>query len=178
MAYERDPRLAAALAEAQKLTGGRPLAATRRVVTGNNAAGRSYVVSDAVVEASPLWTAEPSRPLGDMAAGEAPGLLASTAGHIDPAPGGSAVTVAPIMPWRIMRPLFEAGAVPGHDAGGFHRTATIDYVMVLNGSLELVLDEGAVQLAAGDLVIQRNTLHSWRNHGEDIVRIVASIVRA
>jgi hypothetical protein len=45
---------------------------------------------------------------------------------------------------------------------GMHRTQTIDFVLVLEGRLELVLDEGTVELGPGDTVIQQATTHAWR----------------
>ena len=35
--------------------------------------------------------------------------------------------------------------------------------MVTSGTIELILDEGSVMLHAGDVAIQRNTRHAWRN---------------
>ena len=44
-----------------------------------------------------------------------------------------------------------------------HRTATIDYVVILSGEIVLGLDDTEVQLWAGDAVVQRATTHSWHN---------------
>jgi quercetin dioxygenase-like cupin family protein len=45
-----------------------------------------------------------------------------------------------------------------------HRTKSIDYGIVLEGSMEAVMDSGAVQtLNRGDVVVQRSTNHAWRN---------------
>ncbi len=45
---------------------------------------------------------------------------------------------------------------------GMHRTPTIDLVLVLEGRLELVLDEGTVELGPGDTVVQQAAAHAWR----------------
>ena len=45
---------------------------------------------------------------------------------------------------------------------GMHRTPTIDLVIVLEGRLELVLDEGTVELGPGDTVVQQGAAHAWR----------------
>jgi quercetin dioxygenase-like cupin family protein len=45
-----------------------------------------------------------------------------------------------------------------------HRTVSLDYGVVLEGEVELVLDSGEVRLLKrGDLAIQRGTNHAWRN---------------
>jgi uncharacterized cupin superfamily protein len=42
-----------------------------------------------------------------------------------------------------------------------HRTTTIDYIMIVSGEVDLILDEGRTTVRAGDLVVQRNTNHAW-----------------
>ncbi|KAH8799723.1 hypothetical protein F5884DRAFT_905225 [Xylogone sp. PMI_703] len=45
-----------------------------------------------------------------------------------------------------------------------HRTQSLDYGIVLEGSIELILDSGEIQLLQrGDVCIQRGTNHAWRN---------------
>jgi len=44
---------------------------------------------------------------------------------------------------------------------------------VLDGPVELVLDEGAVVVQPGDWVVQRGTRHAWRNHGTAPIRLLA-----
>lgn len=47
-----------------------------------------------------------------------------------------------------------------------HRTHSLDYGVVLEGEMELVLDSGETQrLGRGDTVVQRGTMHAWRNVG-------------
>jgi mannose-6-phosphate isomerase-like protein (cupin superfamily) len=59
------------------------------------------------------------------------------------------------------------------DGSGMHATDTIDYVMVLSGSLTLELDDGAkVGLHVGDTVIQRGTRHAWRNYSPEPATVI------
>jgi hypothetical protein len=52
---------------------------------------------------------------------------------------------------------------PGFDCM-MHRTQSLDYGVVLEGSIELVLDSGEAQLMhRGDMAVQRATMHAWRN---------------
>ena len=50
---------------------------------------------------------------------------------------------------------------------GFHRTGGIAYCYVLNGELVFLVDTQEVRIHAGDLVVERNTMHSWRNEGTE-----------
>ncbi len=47
-----------------------------------------------------------------------------------------------------------------------HATDTLDLMTVLDGRIELDLEDGRVQLAAGDIVVQRGTQHRWRVLGD------------
>jgi quercetin dioxygenase-like cupin family protein len=45
-----------------------------------------------------------------------------------------------------------------------HRTVSLDYGVVLEGEIELVLDSGETKLMRrGDIAVQRGTMHAWRN---------------
>jgi quercetin dioxygenase-like cupin family protein len=51
-----------------------------------------------------------------------------------------------------------------------HRTVSLDYGVVLEGEVELVLDSGEVRLLKrGDVAVQRGTNHAWRNVTPDVV---------
>lgn len=48
-----------------------------------------------------------------------------------------------------------------------HRTVSLDYGVVLEGEIELVLDSGEIRLMRrGDVSIQRGTMHAWRNKSQ------------
>src|SRR6202034_578185 len=50
---------------------------------------------------------------------------------------------------------------------GFHKTATIDYAIVLSGEIYAMMDEGEVLLEAGDALVQRGTNHAWSNRSQE-----------
>lgn len=52
-----------------------------------------------------------------------------------------------------------------------HRTETIDFGILIDGELTLILDESEVQLRPGDIVVQRGTNHAWSNRGDVPCRI-------
>ncbi|MGO9930770.1 MAG: cupin domain-containing protein [Steroidobacteraceae bacterium] len=51
-----------------------------------------------------------------------------------------------------------------------HRTRTLDYVVVIEGELVLILDDSEVTLKQGDVVVQRGTDHAWENRSGTIAR--------
>jgi quercetin dioxygenase-like cupin family protein len=60
-----------------------------------------------------------------------------------------------------------------------HTTATIDFEVVLSGSVTLELDDGEkVCLVAGDTVVQNGTRHAWHNRGQVPARIAVFLVGA
>jgi uncharacterized cupin superfamily protein len=44
-----------------------------------------------------------------------------------------------------------------------HRTEAVDYGIVIEGELTLVLDDSEVALKPGSVVVQRGTNHAWAN---------------
>ena len=136
---------------------------TRRIVTANNAEGRSYFVSDTEVGEAYLWESAAAAPLGAEPGGGPTYRLPTTAPAIDPPPGGTKCVRFAMEPWAIMQRTMAENGFPGLDPDGFHRTASIDYIMILSGEVDLILDEGRTTVRAGDLVVQRNTNHAWHN---------------
>ena len=57
-----------------------------------------------------------------------------------------------------------------------HRTETVDYAVVLEGAITLLLDEGDVELKAGDVVIQRGTSHAWSNRSNKNVKMLYVLI--
>ena len=55
---------------------------------------------------------------------------------------------------------YQPGVAPRN-----HRTSTIDYAVVLSGEIDMQLDASTVHLKAGDVLVQRGTIHDWANRG-------------
>jgi quercetin dioxygenase-like cupin family protein len=139
----------------------------RRIVTGHNAQGRSYIIQDDRVTNGTfpnMYKATAAQPLGPGPAGEPQGIMATTSQQLEPALGGSILNFVTLPPT-------PAGAKPG-----WHRTMTLDYNILLGGDLVLMVDEGETLLHPGDVVIQRNTMHAWRNDTKAPVYWVAVLV--
>ncbi|MFL4978817.1 MAG: cupin domain-containing protein [Xanthobacteraceae bacterium] len=59
-----------------------------------------------------------------------------------------------------------------------HRTETIDYVIVLEGEIEMDMDEQTVKLKAGDVMVQRGTNHAWANRSNARARVAFVLIDA
>jgi hypothetical protein len=57
-----------------------------------------------------------------------------------------------------------------------HRTETVDYGIVLQGEITLILDHGETILRAGDIVVQRGTNHAWSNRSGAVCRMAFILV--
>lgn len=164
----------------------------RRIVTGHDAQGKAVFLSDGepprrvVVESLPslghheIWATD--------ACPRIPADQEDTTLQMQrflPAPGGSRIRVVhfPSRPQReaaFARGVDESVIGPeylrcapdlamAHEPGGqgMHRTDTVDYGVVLSGSIWLELDDGVRKMMhPGDVVIQNGTRHRWTNEGD------------
>jgi quercetin dioxygenase-like cupin family protein len=129
----------------------------RRVVTGHDADGKAVVLFDGVpdnlLSARPgtssvvLWTTE--------------GFPVANSGGDDLAKRQVGTTHANGTVFRVVE--FGPGNTPR-----VHRTDSIDYAVVISGEIDMHLDEGEmVHVRAGDVVVQRGTVHNWVNTGAE-----------
>ena len=126
----------------------------KRVITTNDEHGRSRLLLEEEVGAhAPIWETRPGHPLGVEPAPAADDLAFPK--------GGIQARYVELPPDAELERHLNEG-IPGHDAYGFHRTGTLDFMVLLEGRLKLILDDGTVELAPGDVVVQRDTNHAWR----------------
>jgi quercetin dioxygenase-like cupin family protein len=59
-----------------------------------------------------------------------------------------------------------------------HRTETVDYVIVIEGEIEMDMDASTVKLEAGDVMVQRGTNHAWANRSDRRARVAFVLVDA
>ena len=59
---------------------------------------------------------------------------------------------------------------------GMHKTKTIDYIILLEGEVTLLLDDGEVEMKPFDVVVQRQTNHAWVNRGTETATLVAVLM--
>jgi hypothetical protein len=167
----------------------------RRVVTGHDAGGRAVVLEDGtppVVIRSPLqpglafheiWnTSEMPMPI-------AAGFDEPTLKHSGTAPPrrGTVIRIVDLPPEGPDGPEFDkeqartlfsavglAENADRHKPGRhplMHRTASVDYGIVLSGEIVMLLDDTEVHLKTGDVVVQRGTNHAWTNRTDRICRM-------
>ncbi|MCH9669799.1 MAG: cupin domain-containing protein [Actinomycetia bacterium] len=171
----------------------------RRVVTGHDASGKSVFVSDDTVaprtpvllpgsEFTMLWGGDTAPQFPDD------GSMPDWHTYFPPIGGFrfSMFTLPPgtakIDPGQLSAEEALADAedkLPGllgylePDDPGMHTTDTIDFEVVLEGTVVLELDDGAeVTLHPGDTVIQNGTRHRWRNPGDTVARLALFVCGA
>jgi hypothetical protein len=170
----------------------------RRIVTGHNAAGKSVFIMDGAApntrSRSPgsaitteLWRtfASPADNTGD----------AETTGEpfsISPPKTGSAFRIIEYPPDTVRlaalyRERTSAATAPDRakvlDRGnprhpGFHKTASVDYAIVLSGEIYALMDEGEVLMQVGDVLIQRGTNHAWSNRSDEPAYVAFVLIDA
>jgi mannose-6-phosphate isomerase-like protein (cupin superfamily) len=140
----------------------------RRVVTGHDARGKSVVLSDGPppqhhsmhgsgvgADFHEMW--------GNAAA--VPELTSVEAVE----PNERPFTIMPVA-GHLLRILDMYPLKDGGKRTPMHRTQTLDYVVVIEGELVLILDDSEVTLKPGDVVVQRGTDHAWENRSHTIAR--------
>lgn len=173
----------------------------RRVVTGHDSQGRAIILEDGSVprtqrvggETGPLfhevWNTRATPAPIDAASGEPHEDGISLA----PPKNGTRIRILDIPPDdpelanktpEEARAHFEeigAADASSHSGEGsrhahMHRTETIDYGIVLEGELVLIMDEGETTVRPGDIVIQRGTNHGWANRSDKNCRIAFILI--
>ena len=137
----------------------------RRVVTGHTADGKSTVLFD-----SSLTLAEQSSSGGarqEDRAGAASSVAWTTQGFPTDNTGSSDLGLREVKTAQedgtVLRLVkYSPGVTPRQ-----HRTNSVDYAVVVSGSIEMELDTQTVRLDTGDILVQRGTIHNWINNGTE-----------
>lgn len=172
-----------------------PLDPVRRVLTANDAEGRSFISEDGETPAvhtvagrpgfrsANIWrTIDSPTPIG------ADDTITEHVG-VQPPARGTVFRVIDFPP-RPQDPeerrrqasasldtLFaDARHEAAHDKPGMHITDSIDYAIVLSGTITAIMDEGETDLRAGDVLIQRGTNHGWENRTGDMARVAFILI--
>ena len=168
----------------------------RRVVTGHDSTGKAVVIADGHpgVES----TSQTRKAINLWFTDETPAAISSGSVEtidrpysIAPAKGGTAFRIYEMPPDSEAigdRSAAEIKAAFNAAGGGnfsttradsphplMHRTETIDYGIVLEGEIFLLMDDTEVHLKQGDVVVQRGTNHAWSNRS-NAVCIMAFVV--
>jgi quercetin dioxygenase-like cupin family protein len=143
----------------------------RRVVTGHDSDKVAKVLMDAPATnakgpgtglvSTLIWSTDrtPAQvPIGEEIEDMGARMLGSA-----PPPSGSRFTVIE----------FPPGVV-----SAMHRTETIDYVIVIEGEIDMDMDDSTVKLHQGDVMVQRGTNHAWVNRSDKKARVAFVLIDA
>jgi hypothetical protein len=166
----------------------------RRIVTGDDASGRSRVVEDAPAAAVRTVAERPGyRAVNVWRTTQSPVLINdpdSISNHegILPPKQGSILRIIDFPPEpadpaerdRRIRATFggiyKDAQHDGRKHPGMHKTDTVDYAIVLEGEIWSVMDDGETLMRAGDVLIQRGTNHAWANRSQKTARIAFVLI--
>jgi mannose-6-phosphate isomerase-like protein (cupin superfamily) len=164
---------------------------TRRVVTGHDPAGRAAVLFDGPAPncklrkasglvSTLLWLTDESPADVSRALDAAQREIG-----VAPPPAGSIFRVVDFPPTQgeisshaVLKEMGldgEQGA-PASRHPLMHRTPSIDYAVVLEGEIDMLLDDSEVHLQAGDVLVQQGTNHAWVNRGIQPCRIAFVLI--
>jgi len=176
----------------------------RRVVTGNDASGKSKVVWDG-----------PAPAMHEASMGTGRGHIDFWVWNESPAPlarGGDDGNLSYDFPgppkgghWRVVQgvgrspdydPAKDTLIVPPHEpkehplgrrwdrggtnaySGEMHKTETVDYAILLDGERTLVLDDREVEWRLGDIVIDVGAWHQWSSRNTGGGRVAFDMIAA
>ena len=140
----------------------------RRVVTGHDSEGRAIVQIDEVSQnlrsarpgatACVIWTSE--------------GFPVDNIGTADEGRRETGTTHENGTVFRILE--LQPGNIPR-----VHRTDSLDYAVIMQGEIDMELETGELtHLKAGDVVVQRGTVHNWINRGTEPCVIAFVLIAA
>lgn len=168
----------------------------RRIVTGHNASGDAIIQEDGAAPRvrqigglngpvfHEIWNTRATPAPIDAASGEpeedgiilAPPRNGTRIRVLDIPPDDPSLETATAEDARAH--FAEIGAADASSRGSgnarhahMHRTETIDYGIVLEGEIVLIMDEGETTVRAGEIVVQRGTNHGWANRTDKNCRI-------
>lgn len=167
----------------------------RRIVTGHNSKGKSIVVIDGPPARSigeevgglfELWSTDGQKIITQDGADRADADII-----LDPQKDGTKFRYFQINPTPegVPEAVLQKAAADAFEKIGaahcrvdtskhpaMHKTGTIDYIILLQGDVTLMLDEEEVRLKPFDVVVQRGTNHAWVNHGTEPALFIAVLI--
>lgn len=171
-----------------------PLPPFKRVVTGHDIGGSAFAALVGTVPHSFALAAVPGTVFHEVWNSSASPVVLDNGGdptgrplQLSPDPLGSVIRVVDIPPDNLQAPISAQHAAAvfaeiGQASAGtasanarhslMHRTQTLDYGIVTEGEVWLVLESEDVLLRRGDVVVQRGTNHAWSNRTDSMARMV------
>jgi len=175
----------------------------RVLITGNNTDGESGIVSSEEIQVDNFFVHQPGfsvevfyRTTANTTVGGAYKSPEPDASSILPDVAGTSAMIVtfppltadaePLKPLEIENIMKEVNErLPGlaetfePEPPGYHLTNTIDYVVLLEGEVKLLLDNDENRnLKVGDIIVQNGTRHAWVNDSKNPVRLLVIMVGA
>lgn len=167
----------------------------RRIVTGHDASGKAIVQMDGPAPnqkirpgvgfvSTLLWVTDETPARLDLDQDRADRTMG-----VPPPPLGSVLRVVEFPPVTkdaestSQDDLLKAMGVGQYAKDGkaarhafMHRTNSVDYVIVMSGEIDMLLDDSEVHLKAGDIMVQQGTNHAWVNRSTRMCRIAFVLI--
>jgi len=121
----------------------------RRVITGLDSDGRSSILIDGP-SSMVIWSTA--------------GTLADNSSTEDA--GGGTFRFPASGTLFVFSDFAPGGGSP------MHATDTIDYIVVVSGEVVFITETGETRLRAGDVLVDRGSMHAWRNDSDKPCRIM------
>ncbi len=137
----------------------------RRIVTGHDAAGRAVVAADSILDGR-------TNPAGTVGFTQLWTTVGSPIDNDDPADGRDRPAGLTVQGGSALRVVELA---PGARTP-MHRTNSLDYGIVLSGTVDLIDDVSVTRVEPGDIVVKRGTMHGWSNPSDDAPARIAFVL--
>lgn len=167
----------------------------RRIVTGHDDTGKAIVEIDGIAPnkktrpgagfvSSLLWVTDETPARLDLRADRADRTMG-----VPPPVNGSVLRVVDFPPVTAeaeamdQKALLQSMGADHHAHDGaqarhayMHRTRSVDYAIVLEGEIDMLLDDSEVHMKAGDFLVQQGTNHAWVNRSDKPCRIAFVLI--
>ncbi|KAG5720195.1 hypothetical protein E4T56_gene3230 [Termitomyces sp. T112] len=150
----------------------------RRIVTGHDQQGNSVVDSDRVLLSEPMGTVKGARSAAIWVTTDS--IPTNDNNNLE---DGAARTIDDQANFRLVHPngtnLRSTELAPGSTTV-MHRTSSLDYNILVQGELILITEDGTEKHLKnpGDTVIQKGTMHAWKNPTDKWTRWVSVLIAA
>lgn len=177
------------------------LKSIKRVITGHNSEGKAIVLDNSILRNVHNLKSAPGTVFHEVWNTEASALISentddvTTGALILPPPAGGTrfrfVDIPPdheylhkLSPEDLKATFKEIGDDKAGTSSAeskhplMHRTETIDYGIVISGTITLILDDEEVEVGENSVIIQRGTNHAWANRTDQVCRIAFILIDA
>ena len=165
----------------------------RRIVTGHDASGKAIIVMDGAAPnqmvrgatglvSTLLWATDESpadisgnKDRADRATPVGPPVRGSILRVVDFPPTGDTSGISHEAVLKEMGVSHGGHGKPARHPF-MHRTRSVDYAFVLEGEIDMLLDDSEVHMKAGDIMVQQGTNHAWVNNSKAMCRMAFVLI--